>query len=66
MTTATHIQTMQGQAGSGELLRFLRGVALIAGTPLLGLLFVIVVPLGGPVALLLMAGKALCKCEQAL
>lgn len=59
MTTATHILTMQRQAGSPELAHFLRGVALIAGTPLLGFLFVIVLPLGGLVALLLISGRVL-------
>lgn len=64
MTTVTQIQTMQGQAGNGGLRHFLRGVALIAGAPLLGLLFVIVVPLGGLVALLLMAAGSCASARR--
>lgn len=66
MTSAIHIPTIRGQACNGGLVSFLRGIALITGTPLLGFIFVIVVPLGGLLALLLVTGKAMRKRGKAV
>ena len=73
MTTLTYVETSRTQAGIGDLLvnnqalslvrrksvGLIRGVALTAGVPLLGFVFVIGLPLIGFVAMLLMALECL-------
>ena len=69
MTTLTYVETRRTQAGIGDLLvnsdalslvrrrsvGLIRGVALLAGAPLVGFVFVIALPLIGLIAMLLMA-----------